>query len=537
MRGLLRYLVTTESRDDPRANQHEHPRVVAGDRFLTNVYTEELKGDKERDDGRAIADYLDRPRVLYGVDVTSRRWVQEAGTGQRVAVLDKDGGQAVNEHHVWHASLSLADDESRTDEQWERIARGFMDKMEFTEASGKSPCRWVAIHHGAGAGGHDHVHVVASVARQDGTRWAVWPDFTRAQQACRELEREHGLTRVEGREFGTAMPGLNPAEKRLEEKHRDIRQDLAGRVRAAAVASSSEVEWIRRLRDDGVTLKPRFAPETTDVVVGYRAGLNLATEGKPEWRFYGGGTLGRDLSLPRLRECWPDTVEHAQAASEEWQRAYRGRDPVKPPHAPQVSAEDAVRTVQGFRDRLGSVPVYDRLGWSQAAHDVSGALSAWARVDDQHAAELGQAAGVIGRSAQDRHPGIYRRPASSLAPALLFLAMDKPTTATKTALATALIDCARAFAHWHAASMRRVEADRVRAAGVTLEETRRRMGTDRPGVTVQRATDREQALTARAKGTRGMVPIGTPTTRSAILPNDPGRPPVHLTRGKGPLTR
>ena len=39
--------------------------------------------------------------------------------------------------------------------------------MDFTDAGGKSPCRWVAIHHGQFQKGNDHLHIAASMVRED----------------------------------------------------------------------------------------------------------------------------------------------------------------------------------------------------------------------------------------------------------------------------------------------------------------------------------------------------------------------------------
>jgi hypothetical protein len=44
--------------------------------------------------------------------------------------------------------------------------------------------RWVAVRHAA-----DHVHLVATLARQDGTRPRIWNDFYRVRDACRDSER------------------------------------------------------------------------------------------------------------------------------------------------------------------------------------------------------------------------------------------------------------------------------------------------------------------------------------------------------------
>lgn len=82
------------------------------------------------------------------------------------------------------------------------------------------------------------------------------------------------------------------------QRERDL---LALEVRAAAVVSASEAEWVRRLRAGVVVVMPRFAEGSTDVVAGYRAAL----KGQDQLRFYGGGQLCRDLTLPRVRELWP----------------------------------------------------------------------------------------------------------------------------------------------------------------------------------------------------------------------------------------
>ena len=48
--------------------------------------------------------------------------------------------------------------------------------------------RWVAVRHAA-----DHVHLVATLARQDGTRPRIWNDFYRVREACQDAERRFGL--------------------------------------------------------------------------------------------------------------------------------------------------------------------------------------------------------------------------------------------------------------------------------------------------------------------------------------------------------
>ena len=46
---------------------------------------------------------------------------------------------------------------------------------------------------GGGRHAADHIHLVATLARQDGTRPKTWNDFYRVREACRDAEEEFGL--------------------------------------------------------------------------------------------------------------------------------------------------------------------------------------------------------------------------------------------------------------------------------------------------------------------------------------------------------
>jgi hypothetical protein len=157
MRGLLGYLCSTSAPRDERANQHTEPRVVGGDPFLEAAFGAE---DLDQAAAGEVAAYLDEPRRVYGTEIRAKVWAH-ADDGRRVAVLDDDGRQQFRDENVWHCSLSLADGEQLSAEQWQQVTREFADGMGLTEASGKAPCRWVAIHHGEGRGGHDRVQIAA----------------------------------------------------------------------------------------------------------------------------------------------------------------------------------------------------------------------------------------------------------------------------------------------------------------------------------------------------------------------------------------
>lgn len=452
MLGLVRYL-----QGPGKENEHENPHVVSGDPFLVAWHGSE---SLDRAGADEISAYLDEPRKVFGTEIKAQVTAQDPETGEKVVMGYRD-------QHVWHCSLSLSSEEGvLSNEKWDEVAHDFMDRMGFTEESGKSPCRWVAIHHGASKNGNDHVHIAASMVREDGTRWdGRLRDYKKAQDACRDLEVKHGLTRVEGRSHGTAERGEKPAERyqaARAEMNLTAPKDLAQRVRSAAVAATSEAEWLRRVRADGVVVKPFFAAGTTDVVGGYRAALK-PEQYKDKLVFYGGGTLGRDLTLPRLREGWPaPSVEEAQHASEEWQAAFRGQPPRHSggretkrlaPSAPDVAAKN----LGAFNERLAQVPIGDQVAWADAAKDVSGALSAWARYDKTNAGELRRAASALSRSAQMHRKGLpagRRVKESPMGTALLFMSArrdDKPKIAGAV-LMRQVLQTATALRDYHVAT-------------------------------------------------------------------------------------
>lgn len=514
--GLLGYLT-----GPGRANEHENPHVIGGDGFLQAWHGHDELG---RQDAAEIAAYLDEPRATYGVQMMAKEWRQNPETGAREAVLGDDGQQAWRDVNVWHCSLSLPPGEVLSSEKWEQVTHEFADGMDLTDAGGHAPVRWVAIHHGASKGGNDHVHIAASMVREDGTRWAGrFRDWPKAQAVCRDLEQRHGLTPVDGRQHGTAVQGARPAELNAAQRAGApmiAREDIAQRVRAAAVASTSEAEWVRRVRSTGVVVKPRFAAGTTDVVAGYRAALKGTGS---RLNFYGGGQLGADLSLPRLREMWPQpTLEQADQASAEWQAAFRSKPPAAlgretttlAPTAPDA----ARRNLQAFTDRLGQTPIADRAAWSRAARDVSGALSAWAQADPANAAELRAAATVVARAAQDRRPGGQtgqRSKDSAMGLALVLLASNgaaKPGVAMA-ALMAQILRAAAAVSDYHRATgnvaqAQALQVQLVRLTGLTVTEPVASVRTAGPALQLPTPIEARPQTGARVTAERGTRDAG-----------------------------
>jgi len=398
MTGLVTYLAGPGKR-----NEHTDPHLVAGDGAVLAWWDD---AQLNRPAAAGVAAHLDEPRRVTGTEVA--------------------GG------HVWHASLALpAADRRLSDERWAAVTAEFVAAMGFTDAGGRAPCRWAAVRHGVSAGGNDHVHVVVCLVREDGTKADTWRDYARASTAAAELEARHGLTVIESRALGRGSAGVTGAEHnkaaRLGQPE-PARAGVARTVRAAAVAARDEGEFVGAVREAGLLIRPRYATGGAAVVVGYSVAARPGAGEPVVW--FGGGRLDRDLTLPRLREAWPDSAE--RDAVPVWAgRAGRAQpEPAPPAVAGAGSASVGVgdRGTVEFPDpgpRPRPVPdpewaavmaelrelqragrarqVGDSAGWVRSARDTAGLFAAMsARVEGTRPGPLARTADQLARVGQHR---------------------------------------------------------------------------------------------------------------------------------------
>jgi hypothetical protein len=395
MGGLMVYLA-----GEGRSNEHEEQHLVAGDAAIMAQHGYSVL---DRDTALAIAASLDAPRRAFEVEVL-----------RTVKDLDAESGEVTTKRvagDVWHCSLSLRAEEGQlSDEKWAAIAQNFADRMGFTEASGKAACRWVAVRHGLSTNGNDHIHLAVSLVREDGTKATTHNDYKRAQEVCRDLEREYGLEQLESREQGLGERGIKPAERERATRTNSAEVDahrMERTVRAAATASVDEGEFVRRLRRGGVLVRPRFAAGRDDVVAGYSVAVRPPAGEKPIW--YGGGRLARDLTLPRLREGWPDSPQSAQGAVDEWRATaknpwqYRPVAPGREESTPNPELWKQYSDEIGqLRKQLRDVPVSDRATWAHVARETSGVFAAWSQRVEATPGALAAASRELAKTAHIR---------------------------------------------------------------------------------------------------------------------------------------
>lgn len=176
--------------------------------------------------------------------------------------------------------------------------------------------RWLAVRHAT-----DHIHLVATLIRQDGrTAWG-WNERRLVQAACRDLEERYRLYRV-GPVDHTSHRRPEPAElnKTARLGQCEIPRDrLRREVRAAAAAATSEADFFDKLRRAGLLVRLRESSLHPGEITGYAVGLpgHHTAAGTTVW--YGGGRLAPDLTLPKARHRWlteSDDTTRSRAGSQ-----------------------------------------------------------------------------------------------------------------------------------------------------------------------------------------------------------------------------
>lgn len=367
--GLATYLV-----GEGRANEHEEPHLVAGSPQITAWFDDRTLTHQ---DAIELGREIDQPHEVYGTQV--------------------EGG------HVRHISLSLhKEDGQLTDDEWQELAEDFVQRMGYVGVEGKADARWAAVRHGlSGRNQNDHVHLMVSYVREDGTKVSTWKDMPHSQTVARELEEAHHLFRV-GQVLSAR--GYTPREVAAAEargRTEPERDTLERSVRACATAAVTEDEFVRRLRGDG--LRVRANTDEHGAVRGYAVALHPPADQRAI--YYGGTKLAKDLGLGTLRKQWEDTPENRSTARGEWEAASRGLRIVAPGREqsdPQFTTGQLATQLGNWNDRLARLDPGDHEGWRAAAGELSGVFAAWSRATEPAPGPLADVSKELSRSAQMR---------------------------------------------------------------------------------------------------------------------------------------
>ncbi|WP_435059095.1 relaxase/mobilization nuclease domain-containing protein [Streptomyces sp. bgisy060] len=362
--------------------------------------------------------------------------------------------------HVWHLSVRNApDDRILSDEDWGDIARRMVAAAGIDDPDQGAGCRWVAVRHA-----DDHIHILATLAREDGYRPNLDRDAVRVQAEARLLEKELGLRRLKPGD-GTAAQRPTSAEQHKaarQGRERTAREELRETVRRAVAGAQGEEEFFDRLAAAGLLVKKRVAPSGD--LLGYKVALpdDRNKDGEPV--YYPGARLAPDLSLPRIRERWSaDTVAQDGETVQ----------PLRPvPAAPATArrstaavAWQAVLVVEHGEDDLAAAhiaatgEVLDALAKTSAAHtrrELQDAAWAFERASRSHVRAVRGHDRALRQAARDL---VHGGPA-------LGRGEDGASTAMAIDMLFFLVTAA---AHWHA---RKGHAQQAEAAQQAAEHLR-----------------------------------------------------------------
>ena len=273
-RSLLYYLY-----GPGRASEHTDPHLVAG--FSD---PQELEPERHPDGSRDF-------RRLTGL------------LAQPLAALAGPGcGKP-----VWHCAVRAApEDRPLSDAEWAQVAAGVMSRTGLALEGDDLGVRWVAVRHAP-----DHIHIVATLARQDGIRPKIWNDFYRVREACHDAERRFGLRPTAPADRTAARrPTRAETEKATRRGWTETPRALLRReVCAAAGGAGTEHEFFSRLDEAGVLVRKRYSNTNPGELTGYAVGLARHTSRAGGVIWYGGGKLAADLTLPKLRARWAGRPE------------------------------------------------------------------------------------------------------------------------------------------------------------------------------------------------------------------------------------
>jgi hypothetical protein len=451
MADLLRYLY-----GPGKADEHERAHMVAASQHEATLHKPLGETLTERDVKPRTA-YLEERRWLY--EKVVKRWLNDNG---EVVAAPKNGraaprGVSRRAAHVWHCSLSLAPGEQLSDQQWGKVAERFTELMGFKGADrfratlaehasleqpltnlkgwdarkarmNFSEARWEADHHGLNAEGLDHIHIAAEVVSDNGNVWEDVYDERRAQIAAGIIEREFRLQLVDGHQHDRGQQGYKKGElehdkrmgrdvgawsetrtgtqyidKTTAHPERGAKRLLERTIRACAVAAGDELDFVKRVRHEGIEIQgvTYDRGRGRGRVTGYKVRL----AGGDSERWYGGGHIAKDLTLPALRAAgnWPK-LDGDQAAA--WADATT-RTLTAPKYATVIEAETALAEL---RQRLTEVDVGDRVTWAHVARDAAGMLNAISLRTEPEPGPLADAAYAIAASAAiNRTMGDRRR--------------------------------------------------------------------------------------------------------------------------------
>jgi hypothetical protein len=393
------------------------------------------------------------------------------------------------EKHVWHLSVRAApEDPILSDEDWVAVARRMVAATGVAPDGDEAACRWAAVRHA-----DDHIHIIATLVRDDGRRPRLHNEAHRAQAECRRIEVDYNLRRVAPGDGTAAKPPTSPERHKAEResRYRTAREELRETVRRAVAGATSTDEFLGRLKDAGLLVRTKVLPSGD--LRGYKVALPDDRNRDKEPVYYAGSTLAPDLSLPRIRKRFSGNTESQDADT----------PVVETPSGPAAARR---RTATAAWQ---AVLVIDHGEDAQVAAHIAAAgevLDALAKTSAAHTrAELREAAFVFERAtrshvqAERGHDRALRQAARDLVSSGPALGRGEDGATTAMAI-DMLLFLVTAAAHWHAKKRHAQQAAAARQAAEHLRAAYRAAADIPLGILCQRGRCLSQPLRRKQVG-------------------------------------
>jgi len=354
--GLLRYLFS-----EGRANEHDNPHLIASWDGAPEALQPRFLESSGRHSVTELTNLLSAP----------------------VRAATQPPGK-----FVYHLIFRAAPEDRRlSDGEWAELCVEAMDRTGIAERDDPAGCRWIAVRHA-----DDHVHLVATLVREDGRTARTPQDFRKLAAIAHEFETRYGLRSTIAREDQTAAARAGVQETAASVsagRARTPRDTLRTKVKAAAARTTGFGEFRELLGREGVTVWPRRSERNPDQITGYSVSLDNYLNGAGEPVRFGGGKLAPDLSWPKLAARWPTTMTGPAPGTEPTSGAEPPeQERSQPRSTPEARFNDDQEQVWREAERIVR-DAADRITAEATTNPEQASDAAWAAADALAAAAAG----------------------------------------------------------------------------------------------------------------------------------------------------
>ncbi len=187
-------------------------------------------------------------------------------------------------YKVCHVILSLSPEEHLNNDAWQIAIAQYLKEMGFTNN------QYVAVKH-TDKENHEHIHLVTSRVRMDGSVVSDSWDWTRSQDVIRKLEQDFGLAAVPSSwQSDRQEQTKSQIDKELETGKVTVKRQLADKIDATLVSTTSLPDFIEQLNLEGIAVRVDRDRKGKLKGIAYKLdGVSMA-----------GSSVGKAYSLPRI---------------------------------------------------------------------------------------------------------------------------------------------------------------------------------------------------------------------------------------------